>query len=176
MRTDCICYETVVRPEMMYWVETWTVKKAQDKKLDVAEMRMLRWIQCRLEGDRAVGQGDAKPKRVKTTGQKHRPHMEVGKDAVEEEDCPCINARITPLSPEPSPTFVGVKVAHLQAGDDVEQLPELLLCDGGRCHHLETTLPVVDRSPHPLSHHVRHGGRRVLLHRLLWSRLERVHS
>ena len=34
-------YKTVVRPAMMYGAETWAVKKAQEKKLDVAEMRML---------------------------------------------------------------------------------------------------------------------------------------
>ena len=28
----------------MYSAETWAVKKAQEKKLDVAEMRMLRWM------------------------------------------------------------------------------------------------------------------------------------
>ena len=37
-------YKTVVRPAMMYRAETWAVKKAQEKKLDVAEMRMLRWM------------------------------------------------------------------------------------------------------------------------------------
>ena len=35
-------YKTVVRPAMMYGAETWGVKKAQEKKLDVAEMRLLR--------------------------------------------------------------------------------------------------------------------------------------
>ena len=37
-------YKTVVRPAMMYGAETWAVKKAHEKKLDVAEMRMLRWM------------------------------------------------------------------------------------------------------------------------------------
>ena len=36
-------YKTIVSPAMMYGVETWAVKKAQEKKLDVAEIRMLRW-------------------------------------------------------------------------------------------------------------------------------------
>ena len=35
-------YKTVVRLAMMYGAETWAVKKAQEKKLDVAEMRMSR--------------------------------------------------------------------------------------------------------------------------------------
>ena len=37
-------YKTVVTLAMMYGAETWAVKKAQEKKLDVAEMRMLRWM------------------------------------------------------------------------------------------------------------------------------------
>ena len=37
-------YKTVVRPAMMYGAETWAVKKAQEKKFDVAEIRMLRWM------------------------------------------------------------------------------------------------------------------------------------
>ena len=28
----------------MYGADTWAVKKAQEKKLEVAEMRMLRWM------------------------------------------------------------------------------------------------------------------------------------
>ena len=34
--------QMVLRPAMMYDAETWAVKKAQEKMLDVAEMRMLR--------------------------------------------------------------------------------------------------------------------------------------
>ena len=37
-------YRTVVRPALMYGAETWALKKAQEKKLKVAEMRMLRWM------------------------------------------------------------------------------------------------------------------------------------
>ena len=37
-------YKTAVRPAMMYGAETWAVKKAQEKKLDVEEMMMLRWM------------------------------------------------------------------------------------------------------------------------------------
>ena len=53
-------YKTVVRPAMMYSAETWAVKKAQEKKLDVAEMRMLRWMRGvtkmgRIRNDRIRG-------------------------------------------------------------------------------------------------------------------------
>ena len=37
-------YKTVVLPAMMYGAETWAAKKAQEKKLDVVERRMLRWM------------------------------------------------------------------------------------------------------------------------------------
>ena len=39
-------YRTVVRPALMYGAETWALKKAQEKKSEVAEIRMLRWM-CR---------------------------------------------------------------------------------------------------------------------------------
>ena len=35
---------TVVRPALMYGAETRALKKAQENKLEVAEMRMLRWM------------------------------------------------------------------------------------------------------------------------------------
>ena len=44
LRLNGKIYKTVVRPAMMYGAETWAVKKAQEQKLDVAEMRMLRWM------------------------------------------------------------------------------------------------------------------------------------
>ena len=45
-------YKTVVRPAMMYGAETWAVKKAQEKKLDVAEMRTLGWMSVVTKLDR----------------------------------------------------------------------------------------------------------------------------
>ena len=35
-------YRTAVTPALMYGAETWALKKAQENKLEVAEMRMLR--------------------------------------------------------------------------------------------------------------------------------------
>ena len=37
-------YKTIVRPAMVYVAETWAVKKAHEKKTEVAEMKMLRWM------------------------------------------------------------------------------------------------------------------------------------
>lgn len=37
-------FKTVVRPAMMYGAETWAINKAQERKMEVAEMRMLRWM------------------------------------------------------------------------------------------------------------------------------------
>ena len=37
-------YRTVVRSVLMYGAETWALTKAQENKLEVADMRMLRWM------------------------------------------------------------------------------------------------------------------------------------
>ena len=37
-------YKTVVRPAMLHGAETWGTRKAHDRKLDVNEMKMLRWM------------------------------------------------------------------------------------------------------------------------------------
>ena len=39
-------YRTVVRPALVNGAGTLALKKAQEKKVEVAEMRMLRWIMC----------------------------------------------------------------------------------------------------------------------------------
>ena len=49
-------YKTVVRPAMMYGAETWAVKKSHEKKLDVAEMRMLRWMSGVTKMDRIMNE------------------------------------------------------------------------------------------------------------------------
>lgn len=36
-------FKSVVRPIILYGAETWPIRKAQENKLEVAEMRMLRW-------------------------------------------------------------------------------------------------------------------------------------
>ena len=37
-------FKSVVRPAMLYGAETWPIKRAQESTLEVAEMRMLRWM------------------------------------------------------------------------------------------------------------------------------------
>ena len=37
-------YKTVIRPEMLYGAETWATTKRQDKRIEVTEMRTLRWL------------------------------------------------------------------------------------------------------------------------------------
>ena len=37
-------YKTVIRPAMLYGTETWATTKKQEKRIEVTEMRMLRWM------------------------------------------------------------------------------------------------------------------------------------
>ena len=37
-------YRTVVRPALVYGAKTWALQKAQERKWEVVEMRILRWI------------------------------------------------------------------------------------------------------------------------------------
>ncbi|KAI5728881.1 hypothetical protein M8J77_001642 [Diaphorina citri] len=44
VRNKGYIYKTVVRPAMLYGAETWPIKKRQEDRMNVAEMRMLRWM------------------------------------------------------------------------------------------------------------------------------------
>ena len=67
---------------MMYGAETWAMKKSQEKKLDVAEMRMLRWMSGvtkldrirneRIRGTTTVGEIS---KKVQENGLKWYEHV-----------------------------------------------------------------------------------------------------
>ena len=37
-------YKTVIRPAMIYGAETWVTTKRQEKRIEVTDMRMLRWM------------------------------------------------------------------------------------------------------------------------------------
>ena len=45
-------YKTMIKPAMMYGTETWALKKAEERKVQVAEMRMLRWMVGRSRKDK----------------------------------------------------------------------------------------------------------------------------
>ena len=37
-------YKTVVRPDMLYGADTWATRRGQEARLEVNEMRILRWM------------------------------------------------------------------------------------------------------------------------------------
>lgn len=68
-------YRTVVRPAMIYGSETWPVKKTQERKMEVAEMRMIRWMLGVTRRDRIKNErirGTAKVTRVGNKMQERR--------------------------------------------------------------------------------------------------------
>ena len=44
-RLKGMIFKTVVRPAMTYGTETWAIKKSHERRMDIAEIKMLRWAQ-----------------------------------------------------------------------------------------------------------------------------------
>ena len=44
-RLKGMIFKTVVRPAMTYGTETWAIKKSHKRRMDVAQMKILRWAQ-----------------------------------------------------------------------------------------------------------------------------------
>ena len=44
MKLKGTVYKIVVRPALLYSAETWATKRGQEARLEVNEMRMLRWM------------------------------------------------------------------------------------------------------------------------------------
>ena len=63
----------------------------QGNAVMIRENRMVNYsdVECGLEGEGIVKEGDAKPGCVEATGQKHGPQIEVGKYAMEEDGKLC---------------------------------------------------------------------------------------
>ena len=56
-------YKKVIKPTMTYGAECWTVRKKDENRLHVAEMRMVRWISGKTRKDHVrnqIIQADAK--------------------------------------------------------------------------------------------------------------------
>ena len=77
-------YRAVVTPALVYWAGTLALKKAQEKKSEVAEMRMLRWM-CgvtkldkirneRIRGTTKVGETAKKVKERSLRWHHHHVH------------------------------------------------------------------------------------------------------
>ena len=59
---------TVVRPAMMYGAETWAVKKAQENKLDVAEMESPCWTELGMKELDGQGRWEKYPRKCRKVG------------------------------------------------------------------------------------------------------------
>ena len=49
-------YKTVIKPTMTYGAESWAVRKKDENRLHVAEIRMLRWIRSKTRKDHVRNQ------------------------------------------------------------------------------------------------------------------------
>ena len=71
-------YKTVIKPTMTYGAECWAVRKKDENRLHVAEMRMLRWIRGKTRKDHITNpiiQEDAKGCQMSTFLRQKRLHL-----------------------------------------------------------------------------------------------------
>ena len=71
-------YKTVIKPTMTYGAECWVVRKKDENRLNVSEMRMLRWIRGKTRKDRVrnqIIQEDAKVCQMLTLLRQKRLHL-----------------------------------------------------------------------------------------------------
>ena len=52
MRLKEIFYKTAIRPIILYGTECWAVKKQYESKMNVTEIRMLRWMCGKTRSDK----------------------------------------------------------------------------------------------------------------------------
>ena len=72
-------YKTVIKPTMTYGAECWAVRKKDENRLHVAEMRMLRWIRGKTRKDHVRNktiQEDAKVCQMTTFLRQKRLHCQ----------------------------------------------------------------------------------------------------
>ena len=50
-------YKVAIRPALLYGIECWPVEKIHEQKMELAEMRMLRWMCGNTKMNRIKNQG-----------------------------------------------------------------------------------------------------------------------
>ena len=71
-------YKTVIKPTITYGAECWVVRKKHENRLNVSEMRMLRWIRGKTRKDHVrnqIIQEDAKVCQMLTFLRQKRLHL-----------------------------------------------------------------------------------------------------
>ena len=65
-------YKSMIRPALMYGTETWAIKKAEERKMQTTEMRMLRWVIGKTRKDRVRNEEVRKMVKVADIAEKMR--------------------------------------------------------------------------------------------------------
>ena len=76
-------YKTVIRPAMLYGVETWATTKRQHKRIEVTEMSMLRWM-CGVTGKDKIRNEHIRGKTRVAQASNHREKIELVRTCDEE--------------------------------------------------------------------------------------------